>query len=110
MMLSTVVYQRDIPYTQLDSHVKRRVLAYNDAMMMVEVCFETGGVGSPHTHPHAQSTYVQSGRFRFTIDGRDAEVAAGDTIAFAPGVTHGTVCLEAGTLIDVFAPMREDFL
>lgn len=100
----------EIPYTQLDDKVKRRVLAHSAQLMLVEVVMETGGVGTVHSHPHSQNTYVLSGRFRFTMDGQELEVAAGDTLAFLPSVPHGTLCLEAGTLLDVFSPMREDFL
>ena len=76
----------------------------------MEVNFEAGSVGSVHTHPHRQNSYVKSGRFRFTIDGAPVEVGPGDTIAFPPDIPHGTLCLERGTLLDVFSPMREDFL
>lgn len=109
-MNASVIYEKDVPLKDLGGGVTRRVLAYQAGLMMVEVNFEAGGVGSVHTHPHAQNTYVKSGRFRFTIDGAPVEVGPGDTIAFPPEIPHGTLCLEAGTLIDVFAPMREDFL
>ncbi len=109
-MEATIVYNRDVALRQLGGGVSRKVLAYNEGLMIVEVHFETGSTGSAHTHPHLQSTYVKSGRFRFTIDGKDVEVGPGDTIAFPSGILHGTLCLEAGTLIDIFAPMREDFV
>ena len=105
-----VVFSRDAALTDLGSGVQRRVLAYNDQMMIVEVHFEKGGVGAPHTHPHQQMTYVQSGRFCFTIDGKDYEVAQGDTLNFPSNILHGTVCLEAGILLDIFHPVREDFV
>jgi quercetin dioxygenase-like cupin family protein len=76
----------------------------------VEVNFEKDGEGAVHTHPHSQSTYVISGRFRFNVDGEAVEVGPGDTLAFPPNIPHGTLCLEAGTLLDIFTPMREDFI
>lgn len=109
-MKANVVFHRDAVLNDLGGGVSRRVLAYTDRLMIVEVNFEAGGVGSVHTHPHCQNTYVRSGRFRFTIDGETVEVAEGDTIAFPPDVPHGTLCLEAGTLLDIFTPMREDFV
>ena len=109
-MEAKVIYSNDVPFQDLSGGVKRRVLAYQDQLMIVEVVFETGGVGTVHTHPHCQNTYVKSGRFRFTIDGKDVEVGPGDTIAFPPDIPHGTLCLEAGTLLDIFTPMREDFI
>ena len=109
-MDAKVVFHADVPLKELGGGVSRRVLAYQDGLMIVEVNFEKGSVGTVHTHPHLQNTYVKSGKFRFTIDGKDVEVAAGDTIAFPADIPHGTLCLEAGTLLDIFAPMREDFV
>ena len=109
-MSANVIYSKDIPLKDLGGGVTRRVLAYQPGLMIVEVNFEKGGVGSVHTHPHCQNTYVRSGRFPFTVDGEPVEVGPGDTLAFVPDIPHGTLCLEAGTLIDVFSPMREDFL
>ena len=47
---------------------------------------------------------------RMDPDGEDVEVTAGDTLAFPANVPHGTLCLEAGNLLDIFTPMREDFV
>ena len=109
-MNAPVVYYHDIPVTDLGGGVSRKVLVHNDQMMIVEVHFEKGGVGTLHTHPHLQMAYVQSGRFRFTIDGEEFEVAQGDTLQFAPNALHGTLCLEKGVVLDIFSPAREDFL
>ena len=109
-MNANVVFHRDAPLTDLGGGVSRRVLAHTQQLMIVEVNFEAGGVGAVHTHPHCQNTYVRAGRFRFTVDGEPVEVGPGDTLAFPPDIPHGTVCLEAGTLLDVFTPMREDFV
>ena len=90
--------------------VTRRVLAYTDGLMCVENTFEKGAVGALHHHPHTQITYVVSGAFAFTVDGVTRTVHAGDTILKEDGVEHGCVCTEAGILLDIFAPMREDFV
>lgn len=109
-MKANVVFHGDVQPIDLGGGVSRRVLAYTDQLMIVEVCFEAGGVGAVHTHPHCQNTYVKSGRFRFDIDGEAVEVGPGDTIAFPSNLPHGTHCLEAGALLDIFTPMREDFV
>ena len=49
--------------------VVRRILAYDDGMMMVENTFETGAVGALHSHPHLQTAYIAEGAFTFEIDG-----------------------------------------
>jgi quercetin dioxygenase-like cupin family protein len=90
--------------------VERRVLAYSDVLMCVENTFEKGAVGKLHSHPHTQITYVVSGVFSFTIDGEERIVRAGDTMLKEDGVVHGCTCLEAGILLDIFNPMRADFV
>ena len=54
--------------------------------------------------------YVVSGRVRFTIGDKTREVGPGDTLLKQDGVRHGCTCLEAGVLLDIFTPMREDFV
>lgn len=108
--MSQFLHSGKIEPTSLGGGVSRKILAYSENIMPVEVTFEAGSVGTPHTHPHEQTTYVVSGRFSFTCDGEEHTVEAGDSIYFSPGVTHGTVCLEAGRLLDVFTPHRADFL
>lgn len=90
--------------------VTRRVLAYTDGLMCVENTFQKGAVGKLHSHPHTQITYVVEGVFSFTIDGETHIVRKGDTLLKTDGVVHGCVCEEAGVLLDIFTPMREDFI
>lgn len=90
--------------------VVRRVLAFTDELMCVENHFETGAVGALHHHPHTQITYVVSGQFEFEIDGVKKIVNPGDTMLKKDSVEHGCVCLKEGILLDIFSPMREDFI
>ena len=90
--------------------LSRKILAYNDNLMMVEVYFEKDAVGEIHSHSHEQVTYVLEGEFEFTIGGKKKIVKAGDSMYKEPHVPHGTTCLKKGRLLDVFTPQREDFL
>ena len=109
-MESVVVNYQDAAVEQLGGGVSRKVLAYLPTQMVVEVRFEQNAVGALHAHPHTQCTYVREGEFVFSIDGRDFTVREGDTLAFAPNEVHGCVCRRQGVLIDIFTPMREDFI
>ena len=104
------VFHQDTLAQSAGAGVTRRVLAYNSQLMCVENRFEQGAVGPAHSHPHTQITYVVSGRFSFTIGEETHEVGPGDTLLKTGGVVHGCTCLEAGVLLDIFNPMREDFL
>ena len=104
------VHWAECEFLDLGNGVKRKILAYGDSIMHVEVHFEEGAVGAIHSHPHAQTTYVISGEFEFTIGDETKIVKAGDTMFDAPNVLHGCRCLKSGVLLDTFTPFREDFL
>lgn len=95
---------------ELPGNMTRRILAHNAEMMAVEVGFETGAVGADHTHPHTQISYVLSGEFTYHIEGETRVMHPGDSIVVDGGKVHGCACVKKGTLLDIFAPMREDFL
>lgn len=104
------VLHQDTEAEEVAEGVIRRVLAYNKDMMCVENTFEEGAIGTLHQHPHTQITYVVSGEFEFEIDGKKKIVKAGDTMLKTDNVIHGCQCLKKGVLLDVFNPMREDFI
>lgn len=89
--------------------ITRQFIGYDNSMMMVKVMFEKGAIGYKHQHMHAQTTYVVSGIFEVTIGSEINILKAGDGFYAEPDILHGCVCLEEGTLIDVFSPIREDF-
>ena len=95
---------------QVDDGIKRQILGYGPEIMAVKVWFEEGAIGYQHQHPHSQVAYVESGEFEATIDGETRTLTAGDSFYVAPNNLHGAVCKKAGVLIDMFSPLREDFL
>ena len=99
------------PVVNADPGVTRQVLADHPDLMVVAFKFlDKGATGKLHNHPHIQSTFVESGRFLFTIDGEELEVGAGDSFVIPTNAVHGCVCIEPGKLIDSFTPRRDDFL
>ncbi|MBQ5734381.1 MAG: cupin domain-containing protein [Lachnospiraceae bacterium] len=96
--------------TDCEPGVTRKILAYSDELMMCEITFEKGARGNVHSHEHLQITYIAEGSFEFTIDGETKIVNKGDSVYMPSNSVHGVVCLEAGKLVDVFNPMRKDFL
>lgn len=90
--------------------VERQILGFGDDLMMVRVIFDEGAVGHVHKHEHTQACYVESGEFDVVINGVEKRLRAGDGFHVQPNLEHGAVCRKAGVLIDVFSPVREDFL
>ena len=103
-------YNNDIEGESGGAGVIRKILSYTDELMVVENHFEKDAVGALHHHPHTQITYVVSGQFEFTIGGEKRIVNPGDSLLKKDGIEHGCVCLQEGVLLDIFSPMREDFI
>ena len=104
------IEDRDIPWQDMGGGVKRKIMSYDDRLMVVRVEFDKGGVGNLHQHFHSQITHVEKGVFEVEIGDEKKVLKAGDAFYIPPNVMHGAVCLEAGVLIDVFSPVRQDFL
>jgi len=104
------IANNDLSWEPTAPGMKRKIMAYDDRLMLVKVEFEKGGTGTLHSHPHTQITHVEKGSFEVEISGEKQVLNAGDAFYVPPHAVHGAVCLEAGVLIDVFSPMREDFI
>lgn len=109
-MHTPFIHDADRPWEDLGAGVQRKILGFDDGLMMVRVRFAPGAVGEMHRHPHRQVTHVEAGSFEVEIGGERRRLAVGDSFFVAPDVEHGVMALEAGELIDVFAPARADFL
>lgn len=102
---------KSVVTNDLGGGVQRKVLSYSENIMSVELHFEKGSIGALHSHPHEQIGYVISGSLIYKEDGQeDKIISAGDTYYVAPNVEHGVVALEETMLLDVFTPMRKDFI
>ena len=102
--------ENEIPWEDLGNGIQRQVYGYDDKVMLVKVKFEKDAIGQLHHHPHTQVTYVESGIFEMTIGDVTKSIQTGDGFYVPPHAVHGIVCIQPGMLVDVFAPLREDFL
>ena len=104
------VFHEQMKVEKCGEGVVRRVLAYDDGMMMVENTFEAGSKAPLHSHPHLQTAYVAEGVFTIEIDGVGKLMKKGDSVLLPCNVPHAVSCHEAGVVLDVFTPMREEFV
>jgi quercetin dioxygenase-like cupin family protein len=108
--VKSFIHSAHIKWEAAGDGVERKILGYDDQVMMVYIRFEKGAIGSLHHHFHRQVSFVESGRFEVTIDGEKSILSQGDCFFVAPDLVHGVVALEKGTLVDVFTPARIDFI
>lgn len=109
MQSERFLFGKDVPIEDVGGGITRQILGHNDELMLVKAIFETGAEGYQHEHYHSQVSYVESGVFDVTIDGVTKRQSAGDSYFIPPHVMHGAICIEAGVLLDMFSPIREDF-
>jgi quercetin dioxygenase-like cupin family protein len=100
----------DIPSERVAEGIDRQMVVGNK-LMVCRLTFRPNVDTPVHSHPHEQITLVEKGRVRFSIGAETRLAAAGDVLHFAPGMMHGATILdEEVVLIDIFSPIREDFL
>lgn len=88
-----------------------RQMVVGQNVMMCRFRFAPNVVAPEHTHPHEQMTLVMQGKVKFFISGEEHILNPGDVIHFPPHNRHGATMLdEEVILIDIFSPIREDFL
>ena len=69
-----------------------------------------GCVVPSHAHENEQVSYVVSGALKFDVAGKDIVVRAGELLQIPPQVPHGVEVLEDAHVIDIFSPIRQDWI
>ena len=100
----------NIPVEQVADGIERQMLV-GEQMMICRFRFKPFLVTPEHDHPHEQMTIVERGKVRFFIEGKERIASAGDVLHFPSQCWHGATMMdEEVVLIDIFTPLREDFL
>jgi len=77
---------------------------------MTEFLLKKGNRLPRHSHLHEQTGYLVKGRIRLSIELEENDVRPGDSWCIPSGVEHGAEILEDSVAIEVFSPVREDYL
>jgi quercetin dioxygenase-like cupin family protein len=99
-----------VPVEDLGNGIERQMIV-GERLMLCRLRFAPNTVTEPHSHMHEQMTLVERGRVRFIIGEEERIAGAGDLLHFPSGCWHGATILdEEAVLLDIFTPIREDFL
>ena len=93
----------------LNPRIWRKMIAGEKAMV-AQVFITKGGVVPEHHHESEQITYILEGALEFQIEGRKIVVAAGEVLRIPSNVPHSAVALEDTLDLDIFSPIRTDWL
>jgi quercetin dioxygenase-like cupin family protein len=100
----------DGEYSDALPGVRRRTLSYGESTLMTEFRLRGGSVLPVHDHAQEQTGYLVAGRLRLTIDDETRDLCPGDSWSIPGGVPHGAVALADTVAVEVFSPVREDYL
>lgn len=100
----------DRGYHQVIQGIDQKTLVYGDKTLMARFVLGTGSTIPLHSHPHEQTGYLVSGRLRLSVGGEMFDATAGDSWCIPGGVEHRVEVLEDSVAIEVFSPVREDYL
>ena len=90
--------------------VDLKALVWGERTLLTEVRLARGAVVPMHSHPHEQTGYLISGRLEFDVAGEITVAKPGDSWSLAADVEHAARALEDTVVVEVFSPVREDYL
>ena len=90
--------------------ISRKTLVYGEKTLMTEFFLEKGNSIPGHSHPHEQTGYLVEGKLRFTIGSEVIDAESGDSWCIPSDEMHGAEVMEDSTVIEIFSPLREDYL
>ena len=97
-------------YRRVLAGIEQKTLVHGDKTLMVEFRLQKDATLPMHAHPHEQTGYLVKGWIRLTIGVDVHEVSQGDSWCIPGGVLHGAEIIEESVAIEVFSPVRQDYL
>ena len=95
---------------QLLEGVELTTLVHGEKTLMGQFKIAKGAAIPAHSHPHEQTGIMVIGKLRFNIDGQVVDMETGDSWCLPGGVEHSAEALEDSVVVEVFSPVREDYL
>ncbi len=99
----------EIPAEQMNPLVRRQAI-HGGSITVARIYMRQGAVVPLHHHVNEQITVLESGKLRFVIDGRETIVQGGETLRIEPNAPHLVEALEDSVAMDLFSPIREDWI
>jgi len=97
-------------YRELVQGVAMKTLAHGEKTLLAKFHLEKGAEIPRHRHIHEQTGFMVSGKMRFVIGTEFFDCEPGDTWCIPGDVEHGVQVLADSVVVEVFSPVREDYL
>lgn len=90
--------------------IEQKTLVHGEKTLMTEFLLKKGYTLPLHIHPHEQTGYLVQGHIRLSIGEEGHDALPGDSWCIPGGVEHSAEILEDSVAVEVFSPVREDYL
>lgn len=97
-------------YKQPLEGIRQKTLVFGRRMLMTEFVLDKGHDLPLHGHPYEQTGYLVKGHIILTVGDKQYDTLPGDSWCIAPNITHGARVLEDSVAIEVFSPVRQDYI
>ena len=99
----------DLPNEAMSPSIARRYMT-GDHVTIARFELAKGGIVNRHAHPNEQVTNVLSGSLEFRFPDGNVVVRAGEMVRIPGDLPHEVEVLEDAVAIDVFSPVRQDWI
>lgn len=99
----------EIEPEKLSDSITRKFI-HGDKVMIAELNLKKGAVVPEHKHENEQVSWILQGEMVFEIQGKEITVKAGDVLVIPSNVPHKVTAKEDSLDIDLFSPIREDWI
>lgn len=97
-------------YIDVCPGIKRKTMVFGENTLLTEFTLEKGADLPLHDHPQEQTGYLVAGHLLLTIGDAEHDVLPGGSWSIPGGVGHKATALQDCVAIEVFSPVRADYL
>src|SRR5438874_13368965 len=87
-----------------------RQMIHGSTMTIARLRIRKGGIVPEHSHLNEQIATVEQGALRFITPEGETLLRAGESLCLPPHLPHGVEALEDTVEVDIFSPVREDWI
>ena len=99
----------EIALEKITEMISRKIVS-GDREMLAQIYLKRGALVPMHSHESEQMTYILQGALKVVVGGDVLIVREGEVLHVPSGVPHQAEALEDTLELDVFSPIRQDWL
>jgi quercetin dioxygenase-like cupin family protein len=99
----------EIALDKITEMISQKIIA-GEREMLAQIYLKRGALVPMHTHESEQMTYILQGALKCLVGGEELLVREGEVLHIPSGTPHQAEALEDTFELDVFSPVREDWV